>query len=236
LFHALRKVRATVSGDIGCYTLSVLPPLEMMDTCICMGASIGVGQGLVRAADAKTAERVVALLGDSTFVHSGIPSLVNAVYNQADLTVIIADNRTTAMTGQQDHPGTGRTLRGVTAPALDFEALARAVGVQHVATVDPLDIEATEQAVRAALAFVGPAVVIARRPCIFVDRNQFGGPVAVDPECCTRCRACLRLGCPALGLGEQSVVVDQALCAGCELCADVCPHDAFVRPVAREKA
>jgi indolepyruvate ferredoxin oxidoreductase, alpha subunit len=236
LFHALRKVHATVAGDIGCYTLSVLPPLEMMDTCVCMGASIGIGQGLVRAADAKTAGHTVAVLGDSTFVHSGIPSLVNAVYNQADLTVIIADNRTTAMTGQQDHPGTGRTLGGAAVLALDFEAVARAVGVQHVATVDPLDIDATEQAVRAALAVEGPAVVIARRPCVFVDRNQFNGPVTVDPEACTRCRTCLRLGCPALSLGEHSVVVDTALCAGCELCADVCPQDAFIRPVAREKA
>lgn len=236
LFYALKKVRATVAGDIGCYTLSVLPPLEMMDTCICMGSSIGIGQGLVRALKGKDADRVVAVLGDSTFVHSGIPSLVNAVYNQANLTVIIADNGTTAMTGQQDHPGTGKTLQGDQAPRLDFEALARAVGVQHVATVDPLDVSGTEQAVRAALKQQGPSVVISRRPCIFVDREQYGGAVKVDADACTLCKLCLRLGCPALSLGDEAVVVDPDLCVGCELCADICPHDAFIRPDAREKA
>jgi indolepyruvate ferredoxin oxidoreductase, alpha subunit len=236
LFYALKKVRATVTGDIGCYTLSVLPPLEMMDTCICMGGSIGVGQGLVRTVDSKTAERVVAVLGDSTFVHSGIPSLVNAVYNQANLTVIIADNGTTAMTGQQDHPGTGKTLQGTAAPQLDFAALARAVGVQHVVTVDPLDVKVTEAAVREALAHKGPAVVITRRPCVFVDRDQYGDAVEVDTEICNSCQVCIRLGCPALGMGDEGAIVDANLCVGCQLCADICPQDAFIRPVPREKA
>ena len=236
LFWALKKARVTVTGDIGCYTLSVLPPLEMMDTTICMGASIGVGQGLVRAVEGTKARPVVAVLGDSTFVHSGIPSLVNAVYNQADLTVVIADNRTTAMTGQQDHPGTGRTLQGSEAPQLDFEALARAVGVEHVATVDPLDVEATEKAVRAALDHAGPSVVVARRPCVFVDREQFTGPVSVDAEACTRCKICIQLGCPAISLSDDAAVVDTYLCLGCELCADICPQDAFIRTVPREEA
>jgi indolepyruvate ferredoxin oxidoreductase, alpha subunit len=236
LFYALKKVRATVTGDIGCYTLSVLPPLEMMDTCICMGGSIGVGQGLVRAVDAKTAERVVAVLGDSTFVHSGIPSLVNAVYNQANLTVIIADNGTTAMTGQQDNPATGKTLQGADVPQLDFEALARAVGVQHVSTVDPLDVEATEKAVRDSLKAQGPAVIIARRPCVFVDRDQFNGPVEVDQEACQNCKMCIRLGCPAISMVGDTATIDAGLCLGCELCADICPHDSFIRSPARDKA
>ncbi|MFH1567699.1 MAG: indolepyruvate ferredoxin oxidoreductase subunit alpha [Gemmatimonadota bacterium] len=236
LFMALKKVRATVSGDIGCYTLSVLPPLEMMDTCVCMGASIGVAQGLARAATGKLSERIVAVLGDSTFIHAGIPSLVNAVYNQASITVVIADNRTTAMTGQQENPGTGRTLMGQQVPELDFEGLARAVGVGHVATVDPIDVEATEAALRQAMAHPGPAVVVARRACVFVDRNQYNGPVAVDAEACTRCKLCIRIGCPAIKLDEETAVVDGHLCLGCELCADICPQDAFVRAPARETA
>ena len=236
LFYALKRARVTVTGDIGCYTLSVLPPLEMMDTTICMGASIGVGQGLVRALEGTEARPVVAVLGDSTFVHSGIPSLVNAVYNQTDLTVVIADNRTTAMTGQQDHPGTGRTLQGADAPQLDFEAVARSVGVEHVATVDPLDVETTRKAVRAAVGQAGPSVVVARRPCVFVDRHQFVGPVSVDSEACNNCKVCIQIGCPAISLGDEAATVDAHLCLGCELCADICPQDAFIRAIPREEA
>ena len=227
LFMALKKVRATVTGDIGCYTLSVLPPLEMMDTCVCMGASIGVAQGLVRGATGKTAERIVAVLGDSTFIHSGIPSLVNAVYNRANITVVVADNRTTAMTGQQENPSTGKTLDGSEAPELDIEGMGRAMGVQHVTTVDPIDVEATEEALRQAMAHEGPALVVARRPCVFVERNQFEGALAVDAEACTLCKLCIRIGCPAIKLDDVSAVVDGDLCLGCELCADVCPQDAF---------
>ena len=236
LFYALKEVKATVTGDIGCYTLSVLPPLEMMDTCICMGGSIGVGQGLARALEGKDADRVIAVLGDSTFVHSGIPSLVNAAYNQTNLTVIIADNGTTAMTGQQDHPGTGRTLQGEQVPQLDFEALARSVGVDKVITVDPLDVDATVQAVRAATEHQGPAVVIARRPCLFVDRDQYEGVVQVDAELCTRCKLCLRLGCPAISLGAEAATVDPHLCVGCDLCVEICPQHAFTRTPQEIKA
>jgi indolepyruvate ferredoxin oxidoreductase alpha subunit len=220
-------VRATVSGDIGCYTLSALPPLESMDTCVCMGASIGIAQGLSRALSGRQAERIVAVLGDSTFIHAGLPSLVNAVYNKANITVIIADNRTTAMTGHQDNPGTGKTLRGEPAPELDFEAVAQAVGVEHVVTVDPLDLEATEKVVREAMSFAGPAVVVARRACVLVDRDQFAGPLQVDTEQCSHCKLCIRLGCPAISMEEDGAVIDQALCAGCELCAQQCPQEAI---------
>ncbi len=234
LFHVLKKLKATVSGDIGCYTLSVLPPLEMMDTCVCMGASIGAAQGLVRALDDERAGRVVAVLGDSTFLHAGLPSLVNAVYNRAPITVVIADNRTTAMTGQQDNPGTGQTLLGQATHQVDFEAIARAVGVEHVAIMDPMDIEPAEAVLRDAMAFPGPSVVIARRACVFVDRQQYDGALSVDADKCTRCRSCIRIGCPAISLGPESAVVDGNLCLGCELCAAVCPHDAFLRAATRE--
>ena len=235
LFMALKRLRATVTGDIGCYTLSVLPPLEMMDTCVCMGASIGVAQGLVRSATGKTAERIVAVLGDSTFIHSGIPSLVNAVYNRANITIVVADNRTTAMTGQQDNPGTGRTLGGTDVPELDFEGMGRAAGLQFVATVDPIDVEATQQVLRQAMDHEGPSLVVARRPCVFVDRDQYEGAVRVDADLCTRCELCVRIGCPAISLDEVNAVVDDTLCLGCELCANLCPQDAFIRAGEGEK-
>ena len=227
-FSVLKKLRATVSGDIGCYTLSVLPPQETMDTCVCMGASIGVAQGLKRSLAGRQAERTVAVIGDSTFIHSGIPSLVNAVYNGTDITVLILDNRTTAMTGHQDNPGTGRTLKGQPAPELDFEGLARAIGVGHVQTVDPIDLEAMERAVREALSADGPSVIVAKRACVLVDRGQFtAGALEVDPERCGLCKLCIRLGCPAISLGEDAVSIDPSLCIGCELCAQVCPSDAI---------
>ena len=226
-FSILKKLRATVSGDIGCYTLSSLPPLEAMDTCVCMGASIGVGQGLKRSLSGRQAERTVAVIGDSTFIHSGIPSLVNAVYNGADLTVLILDNRTTAMTGHQDHPGTGRTLQGNEASVLDLEALARAVGVPYVQCIDPNDLEETERVLREAMAVQGPSVVVARRACVLIDRDQQGDALEVDEEACTVCKLCIRLGCPAICLEDDTAVIDTAFCTGCELCAQVCPVDAI---------
>ncbi|MBT4498969.1 MAG: indolepyruvate ferredoxin oxidoreductase subunit alpha [Gemmatimonadetes bacterium] len=236
LFHALKKARATVTGDIGCYTLSALPPLEMMDTCVCMGASIGVAQGLVRTIGGRQKDRIVAVLGDSTFIHSGIPSLVNAVYNKANITVVIADNRTTAMTGQQENPGTGQTLQGETVPELDFEGLSRSIGVTHVTTVDPLEVEACEKVIREALAHSGPSVVVARRACIFVDRDQWAAPLDVDSAACDNCKRCIRIGCPAISMDDVSAHVDQHLCLGCELCADICPQDAFIIPGVKENA
>jgi len=236
LFHALKKARATVTGDIGCYTLSALPPLQMMDTCVCMGASIGVAQGLVRTIEGRQKDRIVAVLGDSTFIHSGIPSLVNAVYNKANITVVIADNRTTAMTGQQENPGTGQTLQGEAVPQLDFEGLSRSIGVSHVATVDPLEVEACEKVIREAVAHQGPSVVIARRACIFVDRDQWQAPLTVDSAECDNCKRCIRIGCPAISMEDDTAHVDQNLCLGCELCADICPQDAFLIPGEKEKA
>ena len=226
-FSILKKLRATVSGDIGCYTLSSLPPLEAMDTCVCMGASIGVGQGLKRSLSGRQAERTVAVIGDSTFIHSGIPSLVNAVYNRSDLTVLILDNRTTAMTGHQDHPGTGQTLQGKDAPVLDLEALARAVGVPYVQCIDPNDLEETERVLREAMAVQGPSVVVARRACVLIDRDQQMGALEVDEEACTVCKLCIHLGCPAISLEDDTAVIDTAFCTGCELCAQVCPVDAI---------
>ena len=229
-FSVLKKLHATVTGDIGCYTLSALPPLEAMDTCVCMGASIGVGQGLKRTLSGRQAQRTVAVLGDSTFIHSGIPSLVNAVYNGSDLTVLILDNRTTAMTGHQENPGTGHTLQGDPAPEVDFEGLAKSCGVGYVQTVDPIDLEETERVLREAIAVDGPSVIVARRACVLVDKEQFEGALDVDEEACSVCKLCIHLGCPAISLSPETAEIDAGLCVGCELCAQVCPTDAIALP------
>jgi len=230
LFHVLRKLKVVVSGDIGCYTLGVLPPLSAMDTCICMGASVSASGGMARAAGPDEPP-VVAVIGDSTFVHSGITGLVDMVYNRSASTVIIMDNRTTAMTGGQDHPATGRTLMGDDTHALDLEELSRAIGVECVVEVDPYDLDGTEAGVKAALEHDGPSVVLSRRPCVVVYRPRDVVPYASDPEKCTACGACLRLGCPAMaweGEGEsRHSKVEPALCVGCGVCAQVCKFDAL---------
>jgi len=229
VFHVLKKLRVVISGDIGCYTLSTLPPLNTMDTVLCMGSSIGIAQGLVRTLDEKKKNRVVSVIGDSTFIHSGLPSLVNAVYNQANITIIILDNRTTAMTGHQDNPGTGKTLKGDSVPSFDFEAMARAAGIGYVQTIDPIDIENTDRVIREALAWNGPSVVVAQRPCALTEKDQFPGHMHVDPELCTECKLCLQAGCPSLSLGDGAVEVNEDYCFGCGLCQQICPQDAISR-------
>ncbi|MGQ9513142.1 indolepyruvate ferredoxin oxidoreductase subunit alpha [Thermodesulfitimonas sp.] len=225
LFYVLKSLKLNVMGDIGCYTLGSLPPLSAMDTCICMGASIGMAHGMSKAAP-ETAARTVAVIGDSTFIHSGITGLINIVYNKGVSTVIIADNQTTAMTGHQDHPGTGQTARGEPTKALDFVKLARALGVTRVKVVDPLDLTATKKALQRALKAPAPAVVVASRPCILLSRPA-PAPIPVRPDVCRGCKRCLQLGCPALSLPKGQVVVNPHLCVGCGLCAQVCRYGAI---------
>lgn len=233
VFYTLHKLKATVSGDIGCYTLSTLPPLETMDLCISMGASIGVAQGLSRSLEDGRVNRTVAILGDSTFIHAGIPSLVNAVYNGHDITVIILDNSTTAMTGHQENPGTGHTLKGGDAPMFDFEAIVKAIGVKYVRTIDPIDLEETERVIKDAWSRSGPTVIIAQRACILVERDQFSGALQIKSNLCTQCQLCLRLGCPAVSMNGESAEIDPLLCMGCELCAQLCPKEAISLPVTK---
>lgn len=237
VFAALRKLKAYVTGDIGCYTLGTLAPLEALHTCLCMGAGIGEAHGIqkVRGHEAP----VVAVIGDSTFTHSGITGLVNIAYNAGVSTVAILDNRTTAMTGGQVHPGVGETLSGMPGRALDFEALARAVGIADVRVVDPYDMAATEEALRAAMASPEPSVVIARRECALMVRERRPAPV-LDEERCTRCGACIRLGCPALSAfddgGKRPLPrIDTAFCNGCTMCVQVCPVGALTVPDAEER-
>ena len=226
LFYVLSRLKLVVSSDIGCYTLSVLPPVSGIDCQVCMGAGVGMALGLERAfasseVNASYRGKVVGALGDSTFIHGGITGLIDMVYNRTPCTIIILDNRTTAMTGFQDHPGTGKTLMGEKTHALDLEALCRAVGVESVRVVDPWDLEGTEKALREEVGSDRTSVIISRRPCTLMQRSPH--PVyRVDEEECTGCRRCLRLGCPALVVRGEKAWVDEGLCAGCSMCAQLC--------------
>ena len=227
VFHVLKKLKATISGDIGCYTLSSLPPLETMDTCICMGGSIGVAQGLSKVLQKESNKPIVGVLGDSTFFHSGIPSLVNAVYNKTNVTIIILDNRITAMTGHQDNPGTGKTLSGEETKKIDFKALALACGVEHVAMINLEEMSEITNVIKEAVSFPGPSVVIAQSPCVLIDKKSKRGYNKVDPSKCTMCKVCLRIGCPAISMGNESVVIDPLMCTMCNACLQICPSDAI---------
>lgn len=228
VFRALREMDAVVTGDIGCYTLGALPPLGAMDSCVCMGASIGMAHGFALAQQGGD-RPVVAVIGDSTFAHSGLTGLLNSVYNGGSETIVILDNRITAMTGHQDNPFTGRTLSGGPAPDVDLEAVVRALGVTDVRVVDPNLLRPTEKAIREATDAPGVSVVIARAPCVLVTRER-NEPYTVVPESCTACGTCIRLGCPAISKGEGSrAVIDTELCIGCRQCIQVCRYSAIRR-------
>ncbi len=226
VFSALRKLRLVVTGDIGCYTLGCLPPLNAIDTTFCMGAGIGNATGFGAAGE----ERVVAVIGDGTFLHSGVPSLMSAVYNKSSTTVVLMDNGTTGMTGHQEHPGTGHTLEGEDAPAVDYETLIRAMGVEHVSVVDPWDLKAVRVAVKEAVAFEGPAVVIARRSCVLrpIAKTQSRLPYRVLEAECIECDYCLDSGCPALLKGDPVPSIREWECVGCGICGQLCPVDAIL--------
>jgi len=223
VFYVLKKLRLNVTGDIGCYTLSTLPPLSALHTCICMGSSIGIAHGIDKAGEKK---KTVAVIGDSTFIHSGITGLINIVYNKGTSTVIILDNRTTAMTGGQAHPATGYTLQKEETKALDFAKLGKAIGIEHVCIIDPYDLDETERVIREEVERPEPSLIITNRPCILLDRKSRKSPKKIDQEVCKFCKLCLRLGCPALLLKEDRLEINPILCAGCGLCSRVCNSDA----------
>jgi indolepyruvate ferredoxin oxidoreductase alpha subunit len=227
VFSTLKKLGVLVAGDIGCYTLGCLPPFDAMHTTFCMGASIGNATGFNRAGE----DRVVAVIGDSTFLHSGLSSLVSAAYNQVPTTTILLDNGTTGMTGHQEHPGTGHTLKGTAAPAVDYETLIRSLGVEHVEVVDPWDLEATERAINSGLAHDGPAVIIAQRHCNLLpeEKARERVPYQVVPEECVLCEDCFETGCPALVWENDLPYIRDWECVGCSMCAQLCPADAIAR-------
>lgn len=221
VFYTLKKLKLTVAGDIGCYTLGALPPLEALDSCICMGASIGNALGMEKA-NPELAGKVVAVIGDSTFFHSGITGLVDMVYNKGRGTVLVLDNRTTAMTGHQQHPGTGKTLQGEAIDAVNIAAIAKAVGVKRVIEVDPFDLPRLEEVIKEETASPEASLIIAKRPCALLTKNNKNTTVAIDEEKCVNCKQCLALGCPAIALRDGRVTLNAAICTGCNLCAQVC--------------
>ena len=232
-YMAVRAMGARVAGDIGCYTLAALDPLRGIDTSVAMGSSIGVAVGLAKAGETKP---VMATIGDSTFLHAGLPPLIDAVYNDANITVMLLDNHITAMTGGQDHPGTGKTLRGDPAPRVDYEALVRAIGVKWVRKVDSYDLAAMTQTMREAIAYRGVSVVISDRPCV-IDPVKIKGPaLEISTQLCNACQSCMNLGCPAMSWadetfeGRHKIKIDAALCIGCSLCAQVCTVDCINVP------
>jgi indolepyruvate ferredoxin oxidoreductase alpha subunit len=201
-----------------------------METSICMGASIGMAFGYEKARGREFAKKTVAVIGDSTFWHSGITALVDVVYNRGITTVIILDNRTTAMTGHQHNPSTGSTLLGAEVPAIDFVSLARGLGIKAVREVDAYDLDELERVVREEVAREAPSVIITKRPCLLAQGVKKPGPaLEVDADLCKACRLCVRLGCPALSLSDLAVTIDPSVCAGCGLCAASCPFDAIAR-------
>ncbi len=225
VFYTLRRLKVNVTGDIGCYTLGALKPLQAIDSCICMGASIGTSLGMVRA-DPSAAGKTVAVIGDSTFLHSGITALLDAVYNRAPITALILDNGITAMTGHQQHPGTGLNLKGEEAPAVDLEKLCLSLGVRRVTVVDAFDLKRVKAVIKEELAATEPSVIIARRPCIFL-LSSFDEPLYVDEELCNGCKACLALGCPALSFKDDKARINPTICTGCGLCEQLCRFDAI---------
>jgi indolepyruvate ferredoxin oxidoreductase alpha subunit len=219
---AMRKQKAVFTGDIGCYTLGNAKPLEMVDTCLCMGAGITIAQGLQRAEpDAKH----IAFIGDSTFFHTGIPGIINAVYNNTDITIMVLDNSTTAMTGHQPHPGTGMTMMRSISEKVDIYGMLAACGVKHIVKVNPFDQEKSVEVVKKAVAFNGPSAVIFEAPCIAVSKPA---QKQVIKDNCTKCKKCIReIGCPAISLKDRKVEIDQSQCYGCTLCTQVCPSNAI---------
>lgn len=222
LFYVLNKLKLVVSGDIGCYTLGAQPPLEAVDTTLCMGASISGLHGMNMVGDPEFAKKSVAVIGDSTFMHSGVTGLMNIVYNQSPSTVIILDNSITGMTGHQQNPATGLTLKGRPAPMLNIEAVCRAVGVSRVTVVDPNNMAECERVIREELNTPEPSVVIARRPCALLKYVKHEKPLVINSDKCVGCKMCLKIGCPAISMVDGKAVIDSSICVGCGLCEQMC--------------
>ncbi|MCI8432525.1 MAG: indolepyruvate ferredoxin oxidoreductase subunit alpha [Lachnospiraceae bacterium] len=227
IFHVLKKMKLTVLGDIGCYTLGAVPPLGAIDTTICMGASVSGLHGFVKAGEEENAEKTVAVIGDSTFIHSGVTGLINIACNESDATVVILDNSITGMTGHQQNPTTGYNLKGDPSTKIDLETLCRAVGIRRVRVVDPYDMEACETALKEELAVKEPSVIISRRPCALLKYVKHPGPICADPEKCKGCKACMSIGCPAISMADGKVKIDATLCVGCGVCRQLCRFDAL---------
>ncbi len=230
IFMALNRLGAIVTGDIGCYTLGALPPTNAMDMCVCMGASVGMAHGIDKATDRKLSPKTVAVIGDSTFIHSGITGLINSVYNQSQSTVIILDNSITGMTGHQQNPSTGLNISNNPSPAINLPALCEAIGVQSIRIVDPADTFVTQKIIAEEMARECVSVIIAVRPCALIPKGKGtkNSKAVVDKEKCTKCKACLRSMCPAISTdGEGNIIINHSTCNGCGLCEKLCKFDAI---------
>ena len=227
MYYTLVKNRITVIGDIGCYTLGAVQPLNALDSTLCMGASVSGIHGFNAARGAETEKKTVAVIGDSTFMHSGMTGLVNIAYNATNSTVIILDNSITGMTGHQQNPTTGYNIKGDPAAKVNLEALCRALGINRVRVVDPYDLKACEDAVLEELAAEEPSVIISRRPCVLLKYVKPKAPLAVDPEKCRSCKKCMKMGCPAISFRDGKACIDQTLCVGCSVCGQLCAFGAI---------
>ena len=228
VFSVLSKLKIHASGDIGCYTLGAVAPLGVVDTTICMGASISALHGMERGSGKEFTKNWVAVIGDSTFLHTGVNSLINSVYNKSTGTVMILDNRTTGMTGHQEHAATGKTLKGEDSYAIDLAALCRAIGVPRVIEIDAFDVKGLEETIKESVAGDTLTVIIAKAPCALLKGQKFPNVCKVDAEKCKKCGACMKIGCPALTRGKDGIVkIDATMCNGCGLCKNFCKFDAI---------
>ncbi len=244
IFYMLKKLKLVATGDIGCYTLAAYPPLASLDTCICMGASIGQAHGMAKAMGDAGRGKFVGVIGDSTFLHGGIAPLMNIAYNKSYTTIILLDNRTTGMTGSQEHPGTGYTIRGEKTHKIDFVELAKVLGIENIREVNPWNLEEAEKTIREEIEKDSPSLIITKGPCILLKREfkKYNKPLVIDSTKCIGCKSCVNLGCPAISFqkveGEMAVTkdgkkrkgistIEPTLCPGCHLCYQVCKFEAI---------
>ncbi len=227
MYYVLAKNKITVLGDIGCYTLGAMPPLNALDMTLCMGASVSGLHGYNKAGDGQTEGRTVCVIGDSTFIHSGVTGLINVAYNQSNSTVIILDNSITGMTGHQQNPTTGFNIKGDPAGKVNLEALCKSIGINSVRVVDPYNLDECEKAIKEELAKNEPSVIISRRPCVLLKYVKPKKPLSVNKDKCRGCKRCMKFGCPAISFRDGNAVIDKTLCIGCGVCAGLCPFDAF---------
>lgn len=227
IFYILKKKKCMVYGDIGCYTLGAVAPLNAMDLNVCMGASCSGLHGFNKAIGEEAESNSVGVIGDSTFIHSGMTGITDISYNMSNSTVIILDNSITGMTGHQQNPTTGKNLRGEPAGKVDLEALCRALGFNRVRVVDPYDLKAVEEAVTEELAAKEPSIIISRRPCVMIKGTVHKPPISVDESKCVGCKQCMSIGCPAIAVKDKKAHIDPTLCIGCKVCSQMCKFEAI---------
>jgi indolepyruvate ferredoxin oxidoreductase alpha subunit len=228
IFYVLSKLKLVVSGDIGCYTLGALPPLTALDICVCMGASVSMAHGISKG-NPELSKKTVAVIGDSTFIHSGITGLASTAYNKGSSTVIVLDNSITGMTGHQQNPTTGYTLQNQPTVMANIEKIGEAVGYSRIKVVDPFDIGECERVIKEETASLSPSLIIARRPCALLKTVKYGGDINIDEKTCKNCKMCMKIGCPAISVMDKSgkPKIDKTLCVNCGLCKNICKFGAI---------